>query len=422
MRAPRTLDPALAQAALQQREIRPGLALHQQRAEVDSRVRVVAVERGVDLARALAADQRPVGGVRWAGVEEVDRARRAQGPRTGTGTGSAPPGARAASSRRSIGDEVELERRQVLVVLEHRPRHVEQLRRMRRDDLDDADAQRRGREDEVDVLEAALDDRDSALGLARRARAGVALPVSTDGSTHERHLVRTGQHPRVADADEDLVAVVALELHERPLVAAHGDDELRPPVHPPRAHVPPAARRRRAGASCTLTPRYGRAMKFGRSRSRAAAAAIPHSIAAPELAPQRESARARAGRDPRPRRGPPAAPPPPAPAARRARRSAGTRARAASSAAPSSATGSPVACRHAAKPASTSSPAGVSPAPRPASARDRRSERRHGGARASPSWSSRAARRGLERGGERQPPAGGERRRDERELRLARAA
>ena len=171
MRAPDPLDPALAQAALEQRELRPRLALDQQRAEVDPRVRVVAVERGVDLARALAAEQRPVGGDGRAGVEEVDRraelqARAAAGEQVVLGR------VRGRQLAQVDRDEVELQRRQLLVVLEHGARHVEQLRRERRDDLDDADPQRRRREDEVDVLEAALDDGHERVAVADAARAG----------------------------------------------------------------------------------------------------------------------------------------------------------------------------------------------------------------------------------------------------------
>ena len=104
----------------------------QQRAEVDPRVRVVPVERLVDLPRALAADQRPVGGLRRAGVEEVHLRVDVQPRAPAREQVVVGAGRELAQVDRH---EVELDRRQVLVVLEHGPRHVHELRRVRRHHL-----------------------------------------------------------------------------------------------------------------------------------------------------------------------------------------------------------------------------------------------------------------------------------------------
>ena len=209
----------------------------QQRAEVDPPVRIVAVQRLVDLARALAADQRPVRRLGRPGVEEV-HPRRSPAPRIGTGTVVARrrSPARAGRSPRS------------------RARSAAGPRRTRAPSAPcpRASAGPVGRPprpgsaparviDEVHVLKAPLDDRDAAVRWPTRASC-VALPVSTSGRARTRSRPAR-RAARVLDADEDLVAVLALELDQRPLVPARGDDELRPPVHPPLLDAVQHARR-----------------------------------------------------------------------------------------------------------------------------------------------------------------------------------
>ena len=291
IRAPVALDAALAQAALEQGRLRPGLAFVQQRAEVDPRVRVVAVERRVDLARALAADQRPLGGLRRPGVEEVD------------GRVELQPGA-AAREQVVVGrvgggelaevdrHEVQLQRGQVLVVFDHGLRHVEQLRRVRRHDLDDPDPRRRRRVDEVDVLVAALDHVHERVAPARLRGAG--------------ELARVARVDRVVDDERDLLRRASSHASRTPTrisspssrsswtsarsSPSDGDDELRPPVDPARAHVREQRlrlqRRRILDAHAPIRP--GDEVRLDH-----AAAAIPHRIAAPEDDPHVDSARAR---------------------------------------------------------------------------------------------------------------------------------
>jgi len=162
-------------------------------------VRVVAVERRVDLARALAADERPFGRFRRPGVEEVD------------GRIEVEPRAPAreqvvVGARRQLAqvdrDEVELDRRQLLVELEHGLRHVHQLRRVRRDDLHDPDPDQRRGIDEVHVLEAALHDGFWELKEAR------ILSATEEPQTHDRYLIASTLQPsqvRQSFVDPDAV-------------------------------------------------------------------------------------------------------------------------------------------------------------------------------------------------------------------------
>ena len=187
----------------------------QQRAEVDPRVRVVAVERRVDLARALAADQRPVGGLRRPGVEEVDRRVELQ-PRAPAREQVVAP-APVASSRRSIGTKSSSIGGRSSSYSSTVRAMSTQLRRMRRHDLHDPDPHRRGRVDEVHVLEAPLDHGHELVALAPPARAASRCPCRRSRSRTNATSSGAGEQPRVLDPDEDLVAVLALELHERPL-------------------------------------------------------------------------------------------------------------------------------------------------------------------------------------------------------------
>ena len=248
-------QPALVQAALHQR--RPVGRADHARAEVDPRSRLGAVERHVDLARALAADQRPVAQLRRPGVEEL-----ALEPAAAARVHVRPGAGRqlAQVDRR----EVELDRRQVLVEVHHRPRHLEQLRRLGRDHLQHPHAQRRRLDDEVHVLEPALHDGARARPRARAARhlrrvAGVHRRVGD-----ERDLVRPREHAHVRHRRQDLVADRMRDLDDRERARARQRRRTRSADRPA---ARPATRAASAstspGASWTLTPRYGRAMKFG---------------------------------------------------------------------------------------------------------------------------------------------------------------
>ena len=175
---------ALEQAALHQR--RPVRRAHHARAEVDPGGRLGPVQRDVDLARALAAHQRPVAHLLRAGVEEV-----------ALEAGAAARVHRATRRRQPAQVdrlEPQIDRRQVLVVVDDRARHLQQLRRLGRDDLEHAHPHRRGLDDEVHVLEATLHD-----GHARPRDAGHLRRVArVDGRVvDERDLVRARQHAQV---------------------------------------------------------------------------------------------------------------------------------------------------------------------------------------------------------------------------------
>ena len=104
---------------------------------------------------------------------------------------------------------------------------------------------------------------------------------------------RAGQDARVAHGHEDVVAVLPLELHERPVVAPHGDHELGAAVDRARAEVSQERHRLErvdvldADAAVRARDEVGSDLVHG-----PAAAATPQRIAVPELAPQPASARA----------------------------------------------------------------------------------------------------------------------------------
>ena len=194
------------------------------RAEVHARGRLGAVQRHVDLARALAAHQRPVAELVRPGVEELALEAGAAAREHGRARGSQ----LAQVDRR----EVELDGRQVLVEVEHRLRHLQQLRRLRRDDLDHAHPQRRRLDDEVHVLEPALHD-GHARARARGARHLGRVARVDRRIGDERNLVRPRQHPQAGHRGDDVVAHRMLDLHHGVLAAAPRDHELGAAIDPP---------------------------------------------------------------------------------------------------------------------------------------------------------------------------------------------
>ena len=208
MRVAVALDPALAQAALEQRRAVAGRRDHA-RAEVDARVRLAAVQRDVDLARALAADERPVG-------------RRPAGRRRGSRPrAEVEPGAAAREQvvlgRMRGGELAQVDRRR------SRARPAAGPRRSRAPPAPSPAAsaarggttsttriaQRRRLDDEVHVLEAALDDVHARVAPARaRGARHLARVAGVDRRVgDERDLVRPGEHAqRRAPATRIVVA------------------------------------------------------------------------------------------------------------------------------------------------------------------------------------------------------------------------
>ena len=200
------LDPALAQAALDQRRARP----RRDRAAA-GRSRPARAARSRTAPRGSAASarsRRASSRRRWAGRRRGSRPVRRLEPRAAAREQVVPSRVRGGELAQVDRHERELDGRQVLVEVEHRARHLEQLRRLRRHDLDDPDAHRRGLDDEVDVLEAALRRR-------TRARAPDAPPAPSASRCRCRPTGRRRTRPRPAaaitrtslTADEDHVAV-----------------------------------------------------------------------------------------------------------------------------------------------------------------------------------------------------------------------
>ena len=146
--------------------------------------------------------------------------------------------------------EPQVDRRQVLVVVDDRARHLHQLRRLGRVDLEHAHPHRCGLDDEVHVLEPPLHD---GHVPARRGPSASRCRCRPTGRRRTRPRpappARSGR-----DRREDVLAHEVLDLHDRVPLAAPGDHELGAPVHPPPDQPLPQRRLVEPGASCA-TPR-----------------------------------------------------------------------------------------------------------------------------------------------------------------------